>query len=100
MTEPDRVVFVVDDDGSMRESLTDLIRSVGLRVEAFASAQEFLRSKRLDVPSCLVLDVRLPGLSGLELQQELAYAGLLERTGWSTGRHGTRRPSCWGWWRA
>ena len=51
-------------------------------------------------PSCLVLDVRLPGLSGLELQQELAYAGLLERTGWSTGRHGTRRPSCWGWWRA
>ena len=50
MTEPDRVVFVVDDDASLRESLKDLIRSVGLRVEAFASAQEFLRSKRPDVP--------------------------------------------------
>jgi FixJ family two-component response regulator len=76
MTEPDRVVFVVDDDGSMRESLTDLIRSVGLRVEAFASAQEFLRSKRLDVPSCLVLDVRLKGVSGLDLQKRMAEGGV------------------------
>jgi FixJ family two-component response regulator len=76
MTEPDRVVFVVDDDGSMRESLTDLIRSVGLRVETFASAQEFLRSKRLDVPSCLVLDVRLKGVSGLDLQKRMAEGGV------------------------
>ena len=74
MTEPDRVVFVVDDDASLRESLKDLIESVGLRVEAFASAQEFLRSKRLDVPGCLVLDVRLPGLSGLDLQKRMAAA--------------------------
>ena len=66
------LVFVVEDDASLRASLQNLLRSVGLRVEVFASAQEFLRSTRPDVPSCLVLDVRLPGLSGLELQQELA----------------------------
>jgi FixJ family two-component response regulator len=70
--EPDKLVFVVDDDAALRESLTDLIHSVALRVEAFASAQEFLRSKRPDVPSCLVLDVRLKGLSGLDLQKRLA----------------------------
>ncbi len=69
MTETDALVFVVDDDASMRESLKNLIRSVGLRAELFASAQEFFRSKRPDVPSCLVLDVRLPGLSGLDLQR-------------------------------
>ena len=68
------MVFVVDDDTSLRESLKNLIRSVGLRVEAFASAQEFLRSKRPNVPSCLVLDVRLPGLSGLDLQKRMAEA--------------------------
>jgi FixJ family two-component response regulator len=60
----------------MRESLKNLIRSVGLRAELFASAQEFLRSKRPDVPSCLVLDVRLPGLSGLDLQRRTSEAGL------------------------
>ena len=70
--DAEALVFVVDDDAPMRESLQNLLRSVGLRVEAFASAQEFLRSTRPDVPSCLVLDVRLPGLSGLELQQRLA----------------------------
>ena len=69
MSERDAMVFVVDDDSPMRESLKNLIRSVGLRVELFASAQEFLRSKRPDLPSCLVLDVRLPGLSGLDLQR-------------------------------
>jgi FixJ family two-component response regulator len=69
--EPDRLVFVVDDDRPLRDSLADLLHSVGLRVEAFASAQEFLRSKRPDVPSCLVLDVRLKGLSGLDLQKRL-----------------------------
>jgi FixJ family two-component response regulator len=76
MTETDAVVFVVDDDASMRESLKNLIRSVGMRAELFASAQEFLRSKHLDVPSCLVLDVRLQGLSGLDLQRRTAEAGL------------------------
>ncbi len=69
--EPDRLVFVVDDDASLRDSLADLLRSIGLRVETFASAQEFLQSKRPDVPSCLVLDVRLRGLSGLDLQKRL-----------------------------
>jgi FixJ family two-component response regulator len=72
MSETDGLVFVVDDDAPMRASLQNLIRSVGWRVEVFASAQEFLRSTRPDVPGCLVLDVRLPGLSGLDLQQRLA----------------------------
>ena len=76
MTETDAMVFVVDDDAPMRESLKNLIRSVGLRVELFSSAQEFLRSKRLDLPSCLVLDVRLPGLSGLDLQKRTTEAGM------------------------
>jgi FixJ family two-component response regulator len=74
MSETDGVVFVVDDDEPMRRSLENLIRSVGLRVETFASAQEFLRGKRPDVPGCLVLDVRLPGLSGLDLQKRMAAA--------------------------
>jgi FixJ family two-component response regulator len=68
----DPIVFVVDDDNSVREALGSLIRSVGWRVEAFSSAQEFLRHKRPETPACLVLDVRLPGLSGLDLQHELA----------------------------
>jgi len=76
MTETDAMVFVVDDDAPMRESLRNLIRSVGLRVELFASAQEFLRSKRPDLASCLVLDVRLPGLSGLDLQRRTTDAGM------------------------
>jgi FixJ family two-component response regulator len=69
--EPGKLVFVVDDDAPLRESLADLLRSIGLRVETFASAQEFLESKRPNVPSCLVLDVRLKGLSGLDLQKRL-----------------------------
>jgi FixJ family two-component response regulator len=76
MSERDAMVFVVDDDAPMRESLKNLIRSVGLRVELFASAQEFLRSKRPDLPSCLVLDVRLPGLSGLDLQKRAGDTGI------------------------
>jgi FixJ family two-component response regulator len=76
MTETGATVFVVDDDASMRESLKNLIRSVGLRAELFASAQEFLRNKRPEVPSCLILDVRLPGLSGLDLQRRTTEAGL------------------------
>jgi FixJ family two-component response regulator len=70
--DAEALVFVVDDDAPLRESLKNLLRSVGLRVEAFASAQEFLHSPRPDVPGCLVLDVRLPGLSGLDLQKQMA----------------------------
>jgi RNA polymerase sigma factor (sigma-70 family) len=72
MTDTEVLVFVVDDDASLRASLQDLLESVGLRVVACASAQEFLRRPRPEGPSCLVLDVRLPGLSGLELQRQLA----------------------------
>jgi FixJ family two-component response regulator len=74
--EPQSVVFVVDDDASMREAMQRLFRSVGLQAEVFASAAEFLRSKLADVPCCLVLDVRLPGLSGLDFQTELAKANI------------------------
>ena len=66
------IVYVVDDEPSIRASTKQLVESVGLRAETFASAQEFLGSERPDVPGCLVLDVRLPGLSGLDLQTELA----------------------------
>jgi len=76
VTEADALVFVIDDDAAMRRSLENLIRSVGLRVEAFASAQEFLSSNREDVPGCLVLDVRLPGLSGLDLQKRMTEADI------------------------
>src|SRR5262245_38547204 len=69
------IVFVVDDDPSVREALQSLMRSVGLEVRAFASPQEFLASARPDAPSCLVLDVRLPGRSGLDFQRELAETG-------------------------
>jgi FixJ family two-component response regulator len=68
------VVYVVDDDEGIRKSLESLIRSVGLNVQTFESAQDFLAAKRQTVPGCLVLDVRLPGLSGLDLQSELARA--------------------------
>src|ERR1700683_2589548 len=74
MHENNPVVYVVDDDPSIRDALDSLIRSVGFRAQTFASAQDFLRSARPDAPGCLVLDVRLPGLSGLDLQQELAVA--------------------------
>ena len=70
------MVFAVDDDASMREALSRLFRSVGIRAQIFASAQDFLMFKRPDAPACLVLDVRLPGLSGLDLQRELAAANL------------------------
>src|SRR5215469_10016748 len=71
MKTGDPIVFVVDDDAQIREALADLIASVGLSVEAFKSAPEFLERNRPDAPACLVLDVRLPGLSGLDLQREL-----------------------------
>ena len=69
------VVFVIDDDAAVRASLKNLLKSVGLYVELFGSADEFLKSQRPDAPSCLVLDVRLPGISGLEFQTELAKGG-------------------------
>ena len=68
------MVFIVDDDVSVREALESLVRSAGYKVETFASAQDFLASSRPDAPSCLVLDVRLPGLSGLDLQNRIAGA--------------------------
>jgi FixJ family two-component response regulator len=74
MSQPQCIVFVIDDDASIRESLKSLIRSVGLHVELFGTAQEFLERKPADVPSCLVLDVRLPGISGLNFQNQLAQA--------------------------
>jgi FixJ family two-component response regulator len=74
VTMPDAtpIIFVVDDDVSVRESLELLIKSAGLRVETFSSAQDFLARARTNVPCCLVLDVRIPGLGGLELQQQIA----------------------------
>jgi len=76
MRENEPTVFVVDDDPSVREGVADLLRSVGLQVLPFASPQEFLDSKRPDAPSCLVLDIRLPGPSGLELQDVLAKSDI------------------------
>jgi FixJ family two-component response regulator len=72
----DRMVFVIDDDVAMRETLSSLFRSVGLRVELFGSTREFTQIKMPDAASCLVLDVRLPGLSGLDFQAELARADI------------------------
>ena len=69
-------VFIVDDDRGMRQAIQDLVESVGLRAEAYATGQEFLRRKRTSDPSCLVLDVRLPQVSGLDLQRQLAETGV------------------------
>src|SRR5438876_970877 len=76
MNEKNALVFIVDDDRDTRESLKNLIRSAGLSAQTFSSAQEFLAAERPKAPGCLVLDVQLPGLSGLDLQQELAKAGV------------------------
>jgi len=76
MPEVPAVVFVIDDDPSMRGALEDLVGSVGLQVRVFASPQDFLQSKLPEAPGCLVLDVRLPGMSGLAFQQELARLGI------------------------
>jgi FixJ family two-component response regulator len=74
--DAEAIVFVVDDDPSIREAIKSLISLVGVRVETFGTAQEFLRSERPDLPGCVVLDVELPGLSGLDLQRELAAHGI------------------------
>ena len=76
MSESGPIVFVVDDEPTVCASVKRLVRSVGIEVQTYSSAQEFLRGKRPDVPGCLVLDVRLPDLSGLDLQQELAKANI------------------------
>jgi RNA polymerase sigma factor (sigma-70 family) len=76
MNGSEAIVVVVDDDESIREALDSLFRSTGLRVITFASAQEFLQGEKPDCASCLVLDVRMPGLSGLDLQREMASAGI------------------------
>jgi FixJ family two-component response regulator len=76
MKEQPPIVFVVDDDASVRDAVGDLLRSVGLEVKTFGSTQEFLQSKRPDVPGCIVLDVRMPGQSGLEFQRTLLNANV------------------------
>jgi RNA polymerase sigma factor (sigma-70 family) len=76
MTEVTPIVFVVDDDASVGRAIKRLVESVGLRVAHFSSAQEFLRGVRHEAPSCLVLDIRLPGISGLDFQHELAAANI------------------------
>ena len=76
MTEAEPIVFVVDDDLSVRRSTERLIRSAGLKVQALASAREFLKNPRPEGPACLVLDVRMPGLSGMDLQRELTQSGI------------------------
>ena len=88
MTAAEAIVYVVDDDSSVRLALANLIRSIGYRVEAFASAQEFLQHQRQDVPSCLVLDVLLPDSSGLELARELGSSEMPLPIIFITG-HGT-----------
>src|SRR4029077_7415399 len=69
-------VFIIDDDGGMRQAIQDLVESVGLRAESFATGEEFLREQRTSRPSCLVLDVRLPKMSGLDFQRKLAEIGV------------------------
>ncbi len=76
MSEPEPIVFVVDDDLSVRRSTERLIRSIGLEVQTFTSAREFLKNPRPARPACLVLDVRMPGLSGMDLQHELTQSGI------------------------
>jgi FixJ family two-component response regulator len=76
MSQGQQIAFVIDDDRSVREGLSSLLRSVDIAVETFGSAKDFLQSKRPDVPACLILDVRLPGMSGLEFQEELGKLGL------------------------
>ena len=76
MKESVSMVYVVDDDPSVRRAIKRLVESMGLQVEMFGSGQEFLQANRPDVPSCLVLDIRLPGISGLDFQQELAKANV------------------------
>src|SRR5271169_3020858 len=74
--DPGSIVFVVDDDASIRDAVKSLLKSVGLRAVTFGSTEEFIKATRPEIPSCMVLDVRLPGMSGLEFQEELAKTGI------------------------
>ena len=74
MKEADPIVFVIDDESLIRDGIQSLIRSIGIRVEGFPSAQAFMDAKRIDAPACLILDVRMPGISGLDLQRQLSDA--------------------------
>jgi FixJ family two-component response regulator len=74
MKEPDPIVFIIDDDALIRDGIKSLVKSIGLRTEAFASAQDFMLAKRGDAPACLVLDVRMPGMNGLDFQRQLSEA--------------------------
>jgi FixJ family two-component response regulator len=76
MPEPRPTIFVVDDDGSVRDAISNLLESVGLATQVFASTEEFCNAPRPDAPSCLVLDVRLPGVNGLDFQESLDKAGI------------------------
>ena len=76
MKEEQPVVFVIDDDAAVREGVEDLLGSIGVEVRSFRATRDFMRSERPDAPGCLVLDVRLPGLSGLEFQRELGKSGI------------------------
>lgn len=76
MKKPEPIVFVIDDDALIRDGIQSLIKSIGLCVETFASARDFMVAKRPDAPACLVLDVRMPGLSGLDLQRKLSNADI------------------------
>ena len=88
MNELEPMVFVIDDDDSVRKALTRLIQSVGIKTESFASAEAFLMRQRYEGPCCLVLDIRMPGLSGLDLQEALTQANLTLPIIFMTG-HGT-----------
>jgi FixJ family two-component response regulator len=87
MTRVDQVVFVIDDDPSVRGAIERLVKAVGFRVATFESGHEFLESELPEVPSCVVLDVRLPGFSGLDLQRQMAESGILAPIIFITG-HG------------
>jgi FixJ family two-component response regulator len=74
MKEPDPIVFIIDDDALIRDGIKSLVKSIGLRAEAFASAQDFMLAKRVEAPACLVLDVRMPGMNGLDFQRQMGEA--------------------------
>ena len=76
MREPDPIVYVIDDDALIRDGIQSLVRSIGLRAETFGSARDFMVAKRPDAPACLILDVRMPGQSGLDLQRQLSEADI------------------------
>jgi FixJ family two-component response regulator len=92
MSDPNRIVFVVDDDPLVRDSVADLLASAGFAVQAFGSAADFIQAKRPDIPACLILDIELPDLSGLDLQTEMASSGIEVPIIFVTG-HGDIRKS-------